>query len=123
MRLKRADWLAIARDRTAIILLITAGVALFAVIITAILRIHYADVQIPVRYSAYGQTHIYRDHWYNLYMFPLFGSIIVLTNAFIAAKLIITRRYLALGLLSSTILLLVITLLVQNIIFNMLPTL
>ncbi|HEU5187846.1 MAG TPA: hypothetical protein VFT87_05090 [Candidatus Saccharimonadales bacterium] len=120
--MKRADLLALAKDRMAIILLLTTVVSAFVVILVSILRLHASDVQIPIRYSAFGTANIYRDQWYVLYIFPLFALLITAFNAVIAVKLYNIDRLASLGFMGLTIFLLVTCLVVVTAILNLAPT-
>lgn len=120
--IKKADWLAVARDRTVVVLLILLVIATLAVVASSLLRIHLSDVQIPSRYSAYGTANIYRDHWYMLYMFPLFAILTLLTNGYIAIKIHPINRMVSVGIIGATLIIAVICLTVANAIFNLAPT-
>ena len=119
--IKNAEWLAISKDRTMIVLLIAAALALLAVVLTSVLRIHISDVQIPSRYSAYGTSNIYRSQWYFLYSLPLFALLVFTLNGFLSIKIYPHSRLLGVVLLNLTLVLMIICLLVSNSIFNLAP--
>src|SRR5688572_19837155 len=120
--IKKADWLAISRDRTAVVLLICMLMALASVVITAIFRIHASDVQIPGRYSAYGTANIYRNQWYTLYAFPLFALMVAGFNSFLAIKIHQINRLVGVGILGISLIVLILCLVVANAIFNLAPS-
>jgi len=56
--------------------------------IYVVLNVHSSDLQLVTHYSAYGVTHIYRDQWYYLLLFGLFGLIIGLMHSAIIVKIL-----------------------------------
>lgn len=67
-------------------------------LLMTILNIHVSEVQLPVRFSGYGSTSIYRDRWYSLLSFGLFAVLVGGVNSFLIVKLHAVRRGLSLGL-------------------------
>lgn len=120
--IKRSDWLAITKDRLAIVLLLLMILGAIVIIFTTIMRIHPSDVQVPVRFTGYGQSNIDRDQWYNQLSYGIFGVFIVAINGFLAIKLYSINRMLGLGLISMTIFILILALIIANAIFNLAPT-
>ena len=121
--IKRADWLAIGKDRAAIVLLVLlAGLVVMSAIIT-FLRIHASDIQLPVRFTAYGQNNIYRDHWYTHFSYLGFGLLVAGLNGFLAVKTYQVSRVLALGFLGASIFVMILALIVMTAIFNLTPEL
>lgn len=121
--IKRADWLAIGKDRTAVVLFLLVFGLVAALVITTILRLHASDIQVPVRFTAYGENNIYRDQWYTQLSYAGFGLMLLAANGFLAAKIYTISRVLGLGFLSATILVLVLAVVVANAVFNLAPTL
>lgn len=120
--IKRPDWIALTKDRLAIILLIVMIIGAIAIIITTVLRIHPSDIQIPVRFTGYGQSNIDRDQWYSQLSYGLFGVVLVAINGYLAIKLLSVNRMLGIGLMSMSIFLLVLSLIIANAIFNLAPS-
>lgn len=120
--IRRADLLAIAKDRTAVILLGATFVGLVFIILTTLLRVHASDVQVPIRYSEYGTANIYRDQWYVLYTFPIFALLVVLLNSALNIKIHQLNRMVGIGLMSLTLFLVIVCLVVANAIFNLAPS-
>lgn len=56
-----------------------------------ILSVHPSELQLVSHYSAFGITHLYRDQWYYLLSFALFGLVIVVLHIAIAIKLLIIK--------------------------------
>ena len=121
--IKRADWLAIGKDRTAILLLISMVVLALVIIVTTALRIHVSDIQVPVRFTSYGQTNIYRDQWYNHLSYSAFAVLICGLNGFLAVKTYQINRMLSLGFLGLTVFLMVLAVIIMTAIFNLTPSL
>ncbi|HET9412250.1 MAG TPA: hypothetical protein VFO38_05420 [Candidatus Saccharimonadales bacterium] len=121
--IRRPDWIALTKDRLAIILLIVMIIGAIAIIITTILRIHPSDIQIPVRFTGYGQSNIDRDQWYSQLSYGLFSVVLVAINGYLAIKLLNVNRMLGIGLMSMSIFLLVLCLIIANAIFNLAPSL
>ncbi len=86
------------RDRLLLILaIVTAGLALI-LILSSLLQIKPSDVQVPVRYSAYGVTNLYRDQWFYLISFIGAGLLLLLVHPLIILKLLQEKgREFALG--------------------------
>ena len=120
--IKRSDWIALTKDRLAVMLLLAMVVCGIVIIITTILRIHPSDIQILVRFTGYGQSNIDRDQWYTLLSYGVFGVLVVVINGFLAVKIHTLNRTLGLGLMAMSIFILVITIVVANAIFNLAPT-
>jgi hypothetical protein len=121
--IKKADWLAIAKDRTAVMLLLGLAVCCVVLIATVIIRLHPSDIQIPVRYTGFGQTFIYRDQWYTQYSYVGFAVIIAAVNGFLALRLYQLKRMLGLGLLGMSIFVVILATIVINAMFNLAPSL
>lgn len=120
--IKKADWLAILKDRAAITLLLGVSVACVILVIIVVLRVHASDIQIPVRYTGYGQTFIYRDQWYTQYGYVGFAVIIAFINGFLAVRLYELRRMLSLGLMSMSLISVILAIIVASAVFNLAPS-
>jgi hypothetical protein len=121
--IKRADWLAIGKDRAAVLLLIGMVILAVVVIVTTVLRIHISDIQVPVRFTGYGQTNIYRDQWYNHLSYAAFAVLICGLNGFLAVKTYQINRMLSLGFLGLSVFLLILVVVISNAIFTLTPSL
>jgi hypothetical protein len=121
--IKKADWLAIAKDRTAVMLVLGLVAACVILITTVVLRLQPSDIQIPVRYTGFGQTFIYRDQWYSQYSYVGLAFIVMAVNGFLAIRLYQLRRLLGLGLLGMSIFVVVIATIIINAMFNLAPSL
>lgn len=49
-----------------------------------------SDLQLAIRYTSYGETHFYRDKWWYLIGFVLFGLLFILAHLSMMAKLYVT---------------------------------
>lgn len=121
--IKKADWLAISKDRVAVFLLIGLAASCVVLIVTVLFRLQPSDIQIPVRYTGFGQTFIYRDQWYMQYTFIGLALIVTLLNGFLAIRLYKLRRLLGLGFIGISIFVEVLAIIVINAIFNLAPSL
>jgi len=120
--IRRADWLAITKDRAAILLLAIMILCVVALIATTAVRIHSSDIQVPVRFTGYGQSNIDRDQWYTQLSYAIFGALVVVINGFLAIKLHTVSRILGLGFMTLSIFILGLALIIANAIFNLAPT-
>ena len=94
---KKRELIHFSRDRLAVSLLVAFLLSMALLLVLALLNIHVSDVQLPVRYSGYGSTFIYRDRWYSLLSFGLFALLVGCMNGYLIIKLHATRRGLSLG--------------------------
>jgi hypothetical protein len=120
--IRRADWLAITKDRMAIALLLLTSIIVVVIIITTVLRVHHSDIQVPVRFTAYGTSNIERDQWYTQYSYIGYALVLIVGNVFLAVKLYQVNRLLSLGFLGLSIFLLALAFLIANATFNLAPT-
>lgn len=120
--IKRSDILAIIKDRPAVLLLSLLIVGVVVVVLTTLIRVHPSDVQVPLRYSGYGLTNIYRDHWYILSIFPIFAILVTILNSMLAIKIHQLNRTIGLGILAMSVFIMVNLIVVANTIFNLAPT-
>lgn len=60
---------------------------LVAIIVISIVYIRPSDLQVPVRYSAYGITNFYRDKWYYEIVLALFGFVMAGMHLAISVRL------------------------------------
>jgi len=64
------------RDRSMVIALIVIFGLLVATVVISVIYIRPSDLQVPIRYSAYGVTNFYRDKWYYEILLALFGFVL-----------------------------------------------
>lgn len=74
--------------------LIMFGVLLGAIayIIYVAVSLSPSDLQLAVRYTVYGDTHFYRDQWWYLISFIVFGIIFLIAHIGMTAKLVATEQ-------------------------------
>jgi hypothetical protein len=116
---KKRELIQFSRDRLAVSLLIAFLLTMVILLVMTILRIHVSDVQLPVRFSGYGSTSIYRDRWYSLLSFGLFALITGGINGYLIVKLHTMRRGLSLGLALVSITIGVVALVVAAAVFRL----
>lgn len=70
--------------------LVMFGVVLgsIAYILYVALSLGASDLQLAVRYTAFGDTHFYRDQWWYLIGFVVFGLIFLIAHIGMTAKLV-----------------------------------
>ena len=116
---QKSEFLPILKDRLAVFLL--AGIVVCSLVIVAIslLRLQASDVQVPVRYSDYGITNIYRDKWYALLGFTGFGLMTLLLNGFLSIKMYAHSRAVALGFMALSLVVVAIGIIVTSAVFHL----
>lgn len=98
---------------TGVILLLLITSVVYCIYVGASLR--PSDLQVAVHYTAYGTTGFYRDKWYYLINFVVFGALIGGIHTVIIAKLHLQgRRQIAFLFAWMSLLLLVITFFVTH---------
>lgn len=116
---KKRELIQFSRDRMVMSLTIAFLLTIVSLVIMTIVNIHVSDVQIPVRYSGYGLTNIYRDRWYSLSSFGLFGLLTGAMNVYLILKLHPSRRGLSLGFAAVSLIIGVIALIVASAVFRL----
>lgn len=78
-------------DRYLLILL--SAMILLSIILSIIIgfSIHPSELQLVSHYSAYGIMHLYRDQWFYLITFAVFGPIVAILHSIIAIKMLVIR--------------------------------
>lgn len=82
----------ILADRALSLLLVLFLVVMIAYSIYVGISLRASDLQVAVHYTAFGETSFYRDKWYYLISFIVFGIIMGGTHAVLAIKLFIQGR-------------------------------
>lgn len=97
------------RDRTMVMLAGSLLVVAIAYIIYVTLALEPSDLQVATRYTAFGDTHFYRNKWYYLLSFILFSVVLLGLHIAFAVKLYgRQQKQLAIALLSFTFLMFVV---------------
>jgi len=78
-------------DRYLLILL--SLMILLSLILSIIISfsVHPSELQLVSHYSAYGDMHLYRDQWFYLISFALFGPVVALLHTVISIKMLVIR--------------------------------
>lgn len=84
---KKEQILITLKDRGFLGAFIATAVVLLAIIILSAISIRPSDIQVPLHYTAFGITNIYRSQWYNELAFPLFGVLIFTVNSLVSVRL------------------------------------
>lgn len=107
------------KDRLLLIMILLGGLLALVLIANSLFYIRPSDVQVPVRYSAYGVTNLYRDQWFYLMSFVGAGLLILLVHPLITLKLLQEKgREYAIGFAGMTILLGIIAVLLVSAVFR-----
>jgi hypothetical protein len=100
----------ILADRLMTVLLIVLILLCAAYSTYVILSLHPSDLQVAVHYTAYGGTTFYRDKWYYLITFVVFGIMVGILHTLLAAKIYTQgRREMALLFVGVSYLLMIVT--------------
>lgn len=78
-------------NRQILVLLCLSIVFAFVFSIYLCFSIHSSELQLVSHYSAFGETHLYRDQWFYLFSFVIFQIIIAFINAVISVKLLTVK--------------------------------
>ncbi len=103
------------RDRLLVWLTIGGSLLALAIIVSSLIQLRPSDVLVPVKYSAYGFTNLYRDKWYYLLSFSGLGVLLLVGHPLITVKLLKEKgrpyamAFAAAGLLIGVLALLIIT--------------
>ena len=54
-------------------------------------NVHPSELQLVSHYSAFGVTHFYRDQWYYLLDFGVFGILVALMHIILAVKILVVK--------------------------------
>jgi hypothetical protein len=77
----------ILSDRLMAALLIVFILACLAYCIYVGVSLHPSDLQVAVHYTAFGQTSFYRDKWYYLISFIVFGALLASVHTALIMKI------------------------------------
>lgn len=80
-------------DRYLLVLLSLLILLALGFIAYIILSVRPSELQLVSHYSAFGVTHLYRDQWFYLLVFALFGLIVAVLHAAISVKLLVTKGH------------------------------
>ncbi|HMI09361.1 MAG TPA: hypothetical protein VK497_03100 [Candidatus Saccharimonadales bacterium] len=82
----------ILADRIVVALILLLILSSLAYCIYVGLSLHPSDLQVAVHYTAYGQTSFYREKWYYLISFILFGLVLATAHSALVVKLYVQER-------------------------------
>lgn len=90
-----------------------------AIAVLCIIEIRPSDLQVPIRYTAFGITNIYRAQWYSELGFAAFAILVMGLHTFVAVRLYDLRnRDIARGFMWLTAIMLAIAFLIFLAIFR-----
>ena len=82
----------IAADRPFFAALIGVFVAGIIYMLVMGFTLQVRDVQVYVRYTAFGEVHFYKSYWYYLLSFVLFGALVMVVHIGLMVKLYSLQR-------------------------------
>ncbi len=82
----------IAADRPSFAALIGVFVAGIIYMLVMGFTLQVRDVQVYVRYTAFGEAHFYKSYWYYLLSFVLFGALVMVVHIGLMVKLYSLQR-------------------------------
>lgn len=77
----------ILADRLMTVLLIVLILLCTAYTAYVILSLHPSDLQVAVHYTSFGETTFYRNKWYYLITFAVFGAMVGIMHTLLAVKI------------------------------------
>ena len=100
----------ILTDRLMTFLVLVFIIACLAYCVYVGISLRPSDLQVAVHYTAFGETSFYRDKWYYLITFIVFGLLLAIMHTILIAKMYLQgRRQMALLFTGLSLLLVVIT--------------
>jgi hypothetical protein len=97
------------KSRVFVALWVVILIQVISLITLVAINVHPSQLQIPVRFDAFSTTQYFRDQWFYLFNFILFGVVVLFTNGLISLKILeVKGRHLALGFLWFTVAILMI---------------
>ena len=82
----------IAGDRLMVVLLSVFILACLAYCLYVGVSLRPSDLQVAVHYSAFGETRFYREKWYYLLSFIMFGLILAIVHTALIVKMYVQER-------------------------------
>lgn len=82
----------ILSDRLMTILLVAFVLACLSYCIYVGVSLRPSDLQVAVHYTAFGETSFYREKWYYLISFIMFGLILAAVHSILIVKLYVQER-------------------------------
>ncbi|HEX6416777.1 MAG TPA: hypothetical protein VFZ62_04610 [Candidatus Saccharimonadales bacterium] len=82
----------VAADRMVAVLTIAVIVAALAYSVYVGVSLHPSDLQVAVHYTAFGETSFYREKWYYLISFFMFGVMVAIIHTALILKLYTQER-------------------------------
>jgi hypothetical protein len=97
------------KSRTFVALWVLILVQVIILTILVAVSVHPRQLQIPVRFDAFAPEQYFRDQWFYIFNFLIYGIVVFFTNTLISLKILdVKGRHLALGFLWLTIAILLI---------------
>ena len=81
----------LAAERRLIIALVVFFVSVLVFIIYISFNMHPTELKVVTHYSAFGSTNFYRDAWYYLISFAVFGVALAIIHSLISLRLLVIK--------------------------------
>lgn len=81
----------LAKERRLIIALAILLISALALMIYVGVNIHQNELKIVTHYTAFGSTNFYRDKWYYLISFVVFGLVVAIVHSMITLRLLAVK--------------------------------
>jgi len=78
-------------DRQLFVLGIFIALSAISFVLYVALNVHPSELQLVSHYSAFGVTHFYRDQWYYLLAFGVFGLLVAVMHISLTVKILIVK--------------------------------
>lgn len=109
----------VIRDSHALALMIAIVILTLILVIVAMINIHPTELQIVTHYSGFGVTNFYRDKWYYLINFIVFGVLLAVSHIAIGCKLYTEKsRSMSIGFLWLSVAVVLLTIFVMAALMN-----
>ncbi|HMR73338.1 MAG TPA: hypothetical protein PKD68_05020 [Candidatus Saccharibacteria bacterium] len=83
----KATFKQVFADRGFLAAWVVSLLVVIAILILSVIEIRPTDLQVPIRYTAFGITNIHRAQWYAELAFPLFALLAMGLHTVIAVRL------------------------------------
>lgn len=81
----------LTKERRLMFALAVLLIAALALILYVGVNIHQNELKIVTHYTAFGSTNFYRDKWYYLINFVVFGLAVAIIHTMITLRLLVTK--------------------------------
>ncbi len=80
-------------NRQLFVMCVVIALSAFGYILYVVLNVHPSELQLVSHYSAFGVTHFYRDQWYYLLVFAIFGLLLAVMHIVLIVKILAVKGH------------------------------